>query len=101
MKREEESSDSETEASSSVGKVQRTKRLQRDRTMATYSSGVGALAINRLNEQNYKTWAVKAEMMLRKESLWRYIINPPAQPDDEELEQSENCLLYTSPSPRD
>ena len=79
--KEERESDSEDlgEGSSSVSPGgERKQRTGREGRMVLSAGGIGGLVINRLNDRNYKTWAVKAEMLLRREGLWSFVTNPPA-----------------------
>ena len=71
---------------------ERKQRTAREGRMAYSTGGVGGLAINRLNGKNYRTWAVKAEMLLRRESLWSYVSRPPAQLTEEQEEEHERAL---------
>ena len=93
MKERESDLEDLEEGSSSVSpggeRKQRTGKADR---MALNAGGIGGLILTRLNDRNYKTWAVKAEMLLRREGLWLFVNNPPAQFDEEQERDHEKAL---------
>ena len=68
------------------------QRTGREVRMVLSAGGIGRLVTNRLNDRNYKIWAVKAEMLLRREGLWSFVSNPPAQLNEEEEREHERAL---------
>ena len=56
------------------------------------AEGMGVFLLTKLNEQNYLTWSVKAEMLLRREDLWKIVSNPPAVLNKEQTKQNEKVL---------
>ena len=56
-----------------------------------------------LNGSNYPTWKIQCKMALMKDGLWGFVNGMERIPDSSDADgtQKYNCLLYTSPSPRD
>ena len=68
---------------------QRTERADR---MVFNAAGMGGFPLTRMNDSNYKTWAVKAEVLLRRERIWQFVNNPPAQFNEEQEQDHEKAL---------
>ena len=64
---------------------------EKSSSMQAFGS-MGGFPVTRLNENNYQTWSVKAEMFPRKEELWQIVNNPPAALDEEEQRKNEKAL---------
>ena len=93
VERESDLEDLEEVSSSVVSpggdRKQRTERADR---MAFNAGGMGGFPLTRLNDSNYKTWAVKDEMLLRREGIWQFVNNNPAQFDEEQERDHEKAL---------